>query len=98
LREEWILESTYVRVVVNVVDRRDNDRIFRNLVSAWQDEVCLCCASRLERGVVSALRLLDVLIEERELLRDICGELCVLVDAVVDKLLQQAFLHSWVGH
>ena len=81
---------------MDVVNGWDDNGVFGDLVASGEDEICLCCATRLERRVVSSLCLLDVLVEEGQLLSDVGCELCVLVDAVVDEFLEEAFLHSGV--
>lgn len=83
-------------VVVNVVEGRDNDGFFGELVAAWEDEVGLCCACGLEGWVVSSLGFFDVFVEECQTFCHVCCEFGVLVDIVVDELLEKTFLHPWV--
>ena len=45
---------------------------------------------------MSSLGFLDILAEEWQFFGDICGDLCIFVDVVVNELLEQSLLHAWV--
>jgi len=81
---------------VDVVQGYDYDGALWDLVAAGQDEVELGGAAGLEGGVVPALGLLDVFVEEGEAVNDVCCDLGVFVNLVVDELLEKTLLHAWV--
>jgi hypothetical protein len=95
IEARWVVPQR--RIVVDVVYGWDHDGVFGNLVPTGQDQICLGSSARLETWVVSALCFFDVLVKERQLVGHIGSEFCVLVDAVVDQLLQKAFLHARIG-
>jgi len=87
-----------IRVVVNMVNSRDKNCVLRDFVTSRKDKVGLCSTSRLERWVVSALHLLDILILENQTLSEISSDLGLVVEIVVNKLLEKFLLHTRVGH
>lgn len=85
-----------IRIVVNVVNSRDDNCILRKFVTPRKDKVGLCGTARLERWVVSALHLLNVLVLEKQAFSEIGSELGLVVEIIVNQLLEKSLLHARV--
>ena len=81
-----------------VVQSNNDDSALLDLISTRQDQVPLCCATRLVRRVVSTLHLFNELVELREIFQQFWRHLCIVVEVVIDQFLEQASLHAIVCH
>lgn len=92
---EWVVPDFWV--VVNMVKGRNDNCIFGQLITSWKDKITLGSTSWLEGRVVAALGLFNVLVEEVQLVCELGSYLCVLIKPMVDQLLEESVLHSFVG-
>jgi len=84
------------RVIVDVVQGWDDDCALGDFVATREDQVELGSAAGLEGGVVAALGLLDVFVEEGEAVGDVCCYGGGVIDVVVDEFLEETLLHAGV--
>jgi hypothetical protein len=96
----WV-ESVWVipdcSIVVDVMNYRNHNGPGCHLVASREDTIFASYTTRLVRRIMVPLHLLDIACQERKVLHEVRGDLCILVDIVVDELLQKASLHSFVG-
>lgn len=82
---------------MDMVQGGDHNCIFGQFIAPRQNQVDLSSASGLERRVVSTLSFFDVLVKKIQTFGDLGSHLGIFIDSVVDELLEQLLLHTWVG-
>lgn len=85
-----------LRVIMDMVKRRNDNRVFRDFVTARKNQVGLGRSAGLEGWVVLALCFFDEFVLEDEFVCDFGRELGVFCDSIIDQFLEESLLHSRV--
>lgn len=70
-----------------MVQSDDDNSALANLVATRKDQIALCGATRLVRGIVTALHFLDELVQHGQVLQEFGRHGCVVGEVMIDELL-----------
>lgn len=72
---------------MDVVQSDDDDSALGNFVATRKNQIALCGATGLVRGVVTALHLLDELVQHGQVLQEFGRHSSIVGKAMIDELL-----------